>query len=211
MVARFAKTVYLGMESARAYFPFARLEVVGQLLGSELFASYEIPTGENPTDERTEVLVIGGSQGSARIYESVLAFVAEFSGVHFTVVLGTKNLGFREKFAMHANVSIVDFASQAELGRLYAKTDVAITRAGATALAEILAFGIRPIVIPLAESANNHQYWNAVAIRDSFGAVMIEEANMERELVSAFRSLATYKKPSAAYGHSTVSLDAVIA
>ncbi len=62
-----------------------------------------------------------------------------------------------------------------------AAADLALTRSGATTLAEITALGVPAILIPSPNVVNNHQYYNARILADRDAAVLIEEKDFNRQ------------------------------
>ena len=62
-------------------------------------------------------------------------------------------------------------------------TDLMITRAGASTMNEILALGVPSIFIPSPYIANNHQYYNALEIKNKKAALMIEEKDLNSDLL----------------------------
>lgn len=81
----------------------------------------------------------------------------------------------RLKFSSLPNVVCHDFLSQSDLARAYAASDLVITRAGATSLAEIEASNSDMIVVPLEGSANDHQRANAAAYAAKGYEVLFEK------------------------------------
>ena len=59
-----------------------------------------------------------------------------------------------------------------------ASADFAISRAGAMSSAELCAWGVPMILVPLPTAAANHQYHNAVALAEAGAAVMVEEKEL---------------------------------
>lgn len=85
-VAKFSKTVFLGFPEAVEYFPDKECVVSGQLLDPG------IDWGKGRIQSlRPKVLVMGGSLGSSRIFQSVLAIVPTLSEIDFEIVLGKLN------------------------------------------------------------------------------------------------------------------------
>lgn len=80
---------------------------------------------------------MGGSLGSTRVFDAVYRCAQSLPDVDFEIVLGKLNRGLREKFSELQNVVCYDFLSQTEMAEAYARSDVVVTRAGATSLAEI--------------------------------------------------------------------------
>jgi UDP-N-acetylglucosamine--N-acetylmuramyl-(pentapeptide) pyrophosphoryl-undecaprenol N-acetylglucosamine transferase len=112
------------------------------------------------------IIILGGSQGSTRLFNFVLSLVPEYPNITFRVILGTKNADFQSKFAKFPHVEIFNFVSQDDMQYLLRMTDAAITRAGATSLAELDAMGLSLFIVPLKESANDHQRANAFAYQN---------------------------------------------
>jgi UDP-N-acetylglucosamine--N-acetylmuramyl-(pentapeptide) pyrophosphoryl-undecaprenol N-acetylglucosamine transferase len=59
-----------------------------------------------------------------------------------------------------------------------AATDVAVSRAGAMATAELLAWGRPMLLVPLPTAAADHQTHNAQALAEAGAAVMLREAEL---------------------------------
>jgi UDP-N-acetylglucosamine--N-acetylmuramyl-(pentapeptide) pyrophosphoryl-undecaprenol N-acetylglucosamine transferase len=59
-----------------------------------------------------------------------------------------------------------------------ASANFAVARAGAMSLAELTAWGIPSILVPLPTAAANHQHHNAVALADAGAALMVPESEL---------------------------------
>ncbi len=164
--------------------------VTWQILNPELLNDID-RIWEREENEKLEVLVIAGSQGSTTIFENLKTILNNLIDVNFTIILWEKNLHFRQDFEKFSNVTLHDFVSQEELGVIYAKTDIALTRAGATTLWELYFFGIHSIIIPLKSAAQNHQETNGEYFKKEFWSdVLDEESRLNLEI---FRLLSKYK------------------
>lgn len=144
--------------------------------------------GFNP--EKPLVLVLGGSQGSKRINEFIIENLTHI--VRETQVLHQTGEANYAEVKRLSRAALVDVPLEVELkGRYQAvpylgkdmKTalsaaDLVVARAGSGTIFEIAAFGKPAILIPLAESANDHQRANAYAFARAGGAVVIEESNL---------------------------------
>jgi UDP-N-acetylglucosamine--N-acetylmuramyl-(pentapeptide) pyrophosphoryl-undecaprenol N-acetylglucosamine transferase len=62
-----------------------------------------------------------------------------------------------------------------------AAADLAVTRSGATTLAELTALGLPAVLVPSPNVVNNHQYYNARMLSDVGAAVLIEEKDFNRD------------------------------
>ncbi len=143
------------------------------------------------TESKPIVLVLGGSQGAQKINEAVVKILPEL--LRFAQVIhqvGEKK--YKDTLKMVRNVGvkeerrgyhIVPFLEFEDLKNAYSAADVIISRAGANSISEIAANSKPAILIPIAESANNHQSLNAYALAEVGGAVVLEEANLTEHLL----------------------------
>ncbi|MEK7481963.1 MAG: UDP-N-acetylglucosamine--N-acetylmuramyl-(pentapeptide) pyrophosphoryl-undecaprenol N-acetylglucosamine transferase [Patescibacteria group bacterium] len=143
--------------------------------------------GFNP--QKPVILIIGGSQGSAKINDFALNAAQELIKADIQVLhqTGVNNFedaknelkiileNYTEKEA--ACYKILPYFEK-DLKDAYAAADVIVSRAGGGSIFEIAAFGKPTILIPLPKSAQNHQIQNAYEYADSGAAVVIEEANL---------------------------------
>ncbi|ATU05279.1 hypothetical protein BKN14_02375 [Candidatus Gracilibacteria bacterium HOT-871] len=165
----------------------------GQILNPEILTGIRnIKVEENMF---LNVIVIAGSQGSTRIFENVLKVIPKLDFVDFTVILGEKNTHFKKSFEKYDNVRTFDFISQKDLGKILKQTDIAITRAGATTLWELAMFGIHSLIIPLTESAGNHQMANAEFFHNKFGSDILDENNnLEKNILEKLTKYKNLRK-----------------
>ncbi|HEU4566097.1 MAG TPA: glycosyltransferase, partial [Gemmatimonadaceae bacterium] len=63
--------------------------------------------------------------------------------------------------------------------------DLAVTRAGALTAAELCAWGIPPILVPLPTAAADHQTANARALEEAGAAVMLPQRELTVERLGA--------------------------
>lgn len=159
-----------------------------QILNPELLDWLtDLELQQNP---RLNIFVIWWSQWSSTIFKALLKLLPDLPDLDFQVVLWEKNMHFREEFKKFPNVLVHDFLTQKRMGTILKKTDIAITRAGATTLWELNMFWIHSIIIPLMWSAWDHQNENAMYFNENFWSdVLDEENNLEIEL---FRKIQKY-------------------
>lgn len=61
-------------------------------------------------------------------------------------------------------------------------TDIAITRAGAGTINDLIRYRIPSIISPLPNSMHNHQFFNAKYLSDKNGAILMEENNFNIDI-----------------------------
>lgn len=102
-------------------------KAIGQILSKDIIADIH-----PEHTAKTQILVVGGSQGSKRLYQNLLHLL-EFmpdlaTGFDFFIVLGLENDEMSTLFDKYPHVHTYGFISQKEMGELYSKCDIAITR-----------------------------------------------------------------------------------
>jgi len=133
------------------------------------------------------VLVVGGSQGARAINETLTAALIQHggapNGVQFLWATGPNNYdrvstALREALGdpQQAGINAVPYIT--EMPKALAAADIAVSRAGAMATAELMAWGIPALLIPLPTAAADHQTHNARALAGAGAALMIEEKEM---------------------------------
>ena len=107
-----------------------------------------------------------------------------FKGKDYEVLFVTGKGSYEEvmKGSYPENVKIIPFYEG--LTSVMKKTDVMVSRAGASTLSEIIALEVPSILIPSPYVANNHQYLNALDLINKDAALMIEEKDLEDGILS---------------------------
>ena len=157
------------------------------------------PCGENalamePIDKETLgfhknkklVVVVAGSLGSETVNEKMSEFLDKVKDEDYEVLYITGKALYEDfiknkEFA--SNVKVVPYLDN--LPALLKSTDLIITRAGASTMSEILSLTLPAIFIPSPYVANNHQYYNALEVKNNGGGEIIEEKDLTSdELIS---------------------------
>jgi len=161
----------------------------GQIINPEIIDYLETLTiNEN---EKLTVIVTWWSQGSTKIFEAILKILAELPDITFHIILGDKNMHFRENFKAFPNTIVHDFITQKRLWKILKDIDIAITRAWATTLWELYFFWVHSIIVPLKNSASDHQNYNALYFKEKFWNEIIDEDDNLSENI--FKKLVKYK------------------
>ncbi len=138
--------------------------------------------------DRPVLLVMGGSQGAVGINLLVTQMLPGLRrlipSLQFLHLTGASDLEkIRTAYSRQECKALVHpFLSEMEIG-LGAAT-VAISRAGASSLAELAAMRLPSFLIPYPAAADNHQYYNALAFAESGAARMGEQRNISPEGLS---------------------------
>lgn len=132
------------------------------------------------TSSATVVLVFGGSQGSAALNTAIDAWVDRGlpDGVEMIWATGKGHYD-KHKHREASGVRVRPYL--APIADAYAAADLAITRAGAMTTAELAAWGIPPILIPLPTAAADHQTVNAKALSAAGAARWIPQLELSTD------------------------------
>ncbi|MDQ3634450.1 MAG: undecaprenyldiphospho-muramoylpentapeptide beta-N-acetylglucosaminyltransferase [Acidobacteriota bacterium] len=179
-LARFVTKAALTFEEALPYFGNKGV-VTGNPVRKEFFEIKPKPRGE-----KLNILLFGGSQGARAINLAMIDALKNLSDVkdelnitHQTGKLDfeTVKKGYADNGWNEADVReyISDMVSE------FAKTDLIISRAGATTCAEVAAAGKVAIMIPLPTAADDHQRKNAESLENNGAAKMIIQKDLNGE------------------------------
>ena len=172
--ARYAKTVFVTSDDAAKYFPAEKCMIFGNPV-RELPVGDSLPRPAEFALGRKAVFIVGGSQGAVGInnkIEESIQKIAARDDVSVVWQVGVKNVeSISSRVGEVSNVAIRGF-----LDGIYSymkHADLIISRAGASALAEILAFGKPSILLPFPHATANHQEHNARVVEKA-GAALVE-------------------------------------
>lgn len=132
----------------------------------------------NLSNTKKLVLIVMGSLGSKVVNEKMKEILPKFNNKDYEVLFVTGNDYYDEfkSLKLDKNIVIVPFINN--LKRVFKKTDILVTRAGATTMSEIISFKVPSILIPSPYVTDNHQYKNAMSLVDKEAALLIEEKDL---------------------------------
>jgi len=192
LVGKFAEKVFLWFSQAEKFFNKNKTLVVGQLLTGKL-EDFQ----ENWKWWKTNLLVVGGSQGAKILIQAVKNLLDKWILKNFNVYVVGGLLNKENIFKDYENVKFYQFIPQEELFKLYQLSDLTITRGSATSLAEQEYFNIRKIIVPLPFTGGNHQYFNGIVYQKKWDYLLSQqEENFEEKLGRILKKLEGWKKSS---------------
>ena len=129
------------------------------------------------------ITIIGGSQG-AKIFDTLinelLVKISKICSLKVVHQTSKKNTDFLEKFYKVNKIENKVFTFDENLNILLKQSDLCITRAGASSLAELSLLKIPFIAIPLPTSKDNHQFENAKYYKDKDCCWIINQENFDK-------------------------------
>ena len=137
-----------------------------------------------PADRGTVLLVYGGSQGSAAMNEAVAGWVRRGISDDLFIIWATGR-GNHDKYAALESGTVKVRPYLSPVSDAYRAADLALSRAGAMATAELCAWGLPMILVPLPTAAADHQSANARALEAGGAAEVIVQSEMSPERLAA--------------------------
>lgn len=197
IASRFSKFVALSFKSAVKNFPGKKAVYVGAPVRETIFQDQEKSAEFSKkfmgfSVEKPLIFVIGGSQGATRLNDLILNNLPKL--LQFTQILhqtGKDNydgvlakaneimksvpIGLREDYRPAPYFSKdIHFA--------YKAADLVISRSGSGSIFDIAALGRPSLLVPLPESAGDHQKYNAHEFADAGACEVMEEKDIFPEI-----------------------------
>ncbi len=138
---------------------------------------------------RPVVLITGGSQGALAINEATARWI-DAGGANAVTVLWATGRGSYERFARyHRPPGVQVFGFLDPMADGYAVADLVVARAGMMTGAELCAWGLPSVLIPLPTAAADHQRHNAEALAAAGAAEMVLQSELEGGFGSTISAL----------------------
>ena len=144
-------------------------------------------------DLKFKILVLGGSQAAEIFAKALPEVFIKCKKEKIPIEVYQQCLLNQEQrlssLYQNANLDYKIFNFSNNLLKYYSKTDLAITRAGSSVLAELINCNVPFISIPLPSSADKHQLKNAIYYEKKKLGFLIEEKDIENNLLTKLKAL----------------------
>ena len=191
LAGRFAKQCAVAFDES----PLPRKVVTGAAIRNEILAVNRSADHHRACaklglpNDRLTLLVVGGSQGSGALNDTIDAFVAENRK---RVDLAIRHVrGSRFDDGKHPALESSDgliyqpVGYEGDMASAYAAADVLLARSGATTVFEVAVVGIASILVPWPHAAEDHQSANAHALSKVGGAIVVPEHELSPARLAA--------------------------
>jgi UDP-N-acetylglucosamine--N-acetylmuramyl-(pentapeptide) pyrophosphoryl-undecaprenol N-acetylglucosamine transferase len=194
LLAARVRAIWVAADEARGGLPVAvqgRVEVTGAPIQPPDPARRTTALQQFGLDgSRPVVVVTGGSQGSLALNRAVAAWLAMPAARDWDLLWATGWATHADFAGFEAmpHVQVIPFIDP--MADAWAVADLCVARAGMMTLAELAAWGIPSILVPLPTAAADHQRHNAEAAARAGAAVMLPQAELTSgTLAEAIRRL----------------------
>jgi UDP-N-acetylglucosamine--N-acetylmuramyl-(pentapeptide) pyrophosphoryl-undecaprenol N-acetylglucosamine transferase len=190
--------VLIGFSECGQHLPRAQTRVTGTPVRTSLahVSRAEAASLFNLEPGKFTIAIMGGSQGALGLNDMVIRCLPEWEElkdkIQFIHLTGTKDNDLTlANYRRHGfGAEVMPFCDRMEM--VYSLADLAISRSGASSLAEIAHYGLPSILIPYPHAAEDHQTRNAeVFVRAAAALLIPQRVGNVPNLVEAVRDLST--------------------
>lgn len=187
ILPRFADKVLISWPGSAKYYPADKTVISGNPLRPEIFTSQSDLFNFN--NNLPVVYVTGGNQGSHKINQAIFGQLSEL--LEFCNIIHQTGNSSLTKDADQANQLKLSlppdlmpryipktFIFETEIGEVFAKADLVVSRSGANTTYEILALGKPAIFIPIPWVTHNEQMLNAEVAAETGIGLVLEESRL---------------------------------
>jgi UDP-N-acetylglucosamine--N-acetylmuramyl-(pentapeptide) pyrophosphoryl-undecaprenol N-acetylglucosamine transferase len=136
-----------------------KISIINPLIRQEFYETHKT----EKTNDKINILIIGGSQG-ARLFDNIVHSIKEINKKYKLKVYQQTNINNFKQLKYYYLLNSIEnelFDFDADISNIMNKSNICITRAGASTLAELVFLNIPHLTIPLPTSKDNHQFENA--------------------------------------------------
>lgn len=190
MLEKYVENVFISFADAEKYFKNKeKLILSGNPVRKAFFEADKMYSRKliGEKDDNFILLCFGGSQGAGKINDVMTDVAESLNGVkdvslyfvtgnayYENIVDKMRNQGIHE-----GNIHIKKYITNMQ--DYLSAADLVICRSGALTVSEITVCGRASILIPSPNVTGNHQYYNAKAVADKGGAIIVEEKDLTSE------------------------------
>lgn len=181
-LARFVDRIFISFEKAKEFFDPEKTIFSGNPVRA--FP----PAPAEKSSERLTVFIMGGSQGAHRLNTAMIEALpllkelgAKFHFIHQT---GKNDLEQVKGAYQSQGFSAETFAFVDQPGPYYARTDLALCRAGAGTITELRLQGLPALLVPYPYATDDHQFYNAKELLDAGAGEIIPNQDLSGALIA---------------------------
>ena len=181
-LSRYADKIGVSLPESTKYFPKNKVFFSGNPRSEEVLSSRPVDKKSlGLTENKPLVLIVMGSLGSTTMNQKLKETLNLFKDKPYEVIFVTGQNYYEtyKSVKVSNNVKIMPYLNNM-LSVLH-KTDLIVSRAGASTIAEITALGIPSILIPSPYVTHNHQLKNAQALENKKAALILEEKDYDKQ------------------------------
>lgn len=191
--SKFASKIFISWPQSQKYFNKDKTILTGIPIRPEIFKN---TTNNFKINSKLKTIYItGGKSGSNIINKTILKILSnlleKYNVIHqcgdnsatndYTILNKEKTKLKNTKGVYH----LVKFVDTKEIGEVFDKSDIVVSRSGAHTISELLILEKPSILIPISWSSHNEQYENAKLLKDNNLAEIINEKELNSNILAS--------------------------
>ena len=183
-VGNFADKICVSLPNSLNLFPKKKVVYTGNPRSQEIVKVRPHKKSSLGFNENKKLVVfVMGSLGSTTMTVKLKELIPNFYNKNYQVLIITGNNYYDQysDVSLSDNVKIVPFRD--DLINLLKDSDLIVSRAGASTIAEITAIGLPAILVPSPYVTNNHQYKNAKELEDRGACKIVLEKDFSKDKI----------------------------
>jgi UDP-N-acetylglucosamine--N-acetylmuramyl-(pentapeptide) pyrophosphoryl-undecaprenol N-acetylglucosamine transferase len=191
LLSKISNKICVAYPSMEKFFPTEKLLFTGNPIRQDLqnisSLKEEAFNYFNFDNNKTTILVVGGSLGALTINKTMEKFVKNFpSGVQLLWQTGSSFYSIASSYQTES-IRVLKFISRMDFA--YSVADIVISRAGASTISELCLVAKPSILIPSPNVAEDHQTKNAMALKDNNAAILVRDKDSINHLIPVLKML----------------------
>ena len=183
-IGNFANRICVSLPNSINLFPKDKVVYTGNPRSEEIIKVDKLSKTELGFKKNKRlVVVVMGSLGSTTMTKKIKELIPAFNGKDYQVLIitGKKYYDDYKDIEVESNVKLVPFMDN--LINLLKDSDLIVSRAGASTIAEITAIGLPAILVPSPYVTNNHQYKNAKELEEAGACKIVTEEDFSKDTI----------------------------
>ncbi|MEG0994610.1 MAG: undecaprenyldiphospho-muramoylpentapeptide beta-N-acetylglucosaminyltransferase [Bacilli bacterium] len=179
ILSKYADKIGISLPGSLKYFKKAKTVLTGNPRSEEVYNATNVSlTSYNLDKDKKTVLIVMGSLGSLTINNLFKDILLKFNKKNYQVlfVSGKNYYDEFKKIKLPNNVVVVPFIKN--MVNVLKSVDLIVSRSGASTIAEITAAKLPSILIPSPYVTHNHQYMNALELKNKDACILLEEKDL---------------------------------
>lgn len=184
LISRYANKICVSLPKTLSYFDSKKVVYTGNPRSEEIISIKPVNKKDFGLIENKKlVVIVMGSLGSTTMTQKIKEIIPAFQTKKYQVMIitGEKYYNSFKNMNLPKNVAVLPFLNN--LIHLLKKTDLIISRAGASTISEITAIGLPSILVPSPYVTANHQYLNAKELEENDAAKLISEKDFSIDTI----------------------------
>ncbi len=190
LVAKNAQKIFVAYPNMEKFFPKEKIIWTGNPVRQELIENKHSKESAlnhfGLKNNKTTLLIIGGSQGARSINQSIAQGLAQLDKDSVQLIWQT-GISFEKEaqILLKNQKDLVHYCAAFiyEMDQAYSAADIILSRAGALSVSEICLSAKPSILIPFPNAAEDHQTENAKVLEKAKAAILIPDNQAQSKLI----------------------------